>query len=85
MKSSPSQPDLSIVTPAYREGKRIGRTLDELAAYLRHEPVLKKLDIELIVVAADAGDNTDDVVLSKKSKFKHLELLKPGLAPVGVR
>jgi len=74
--------DFSIVIPAYREEKRIGSTLEELAIYLNTNSTLKKLNVEVLVVAADSPDYTDTVVISKKTKFKNLSLLKPG-AKVG--
>lgn len=77
-KKSNSQFDLSIVIPAYREGKRIGKSLDELAVFLRKEKTLKDLSIEVIVVSADSTDDTHEVVLKKKKKFVSLTLLKPG-------
>jgi len=77
-KKSTYQPDLSIVIPARREAKRIGKTLDELAIYLKKDKTLKNLTTEVLVVAADAGDDTGGVTLSKKNKFENLKLLKPG-------
>jgi glycosyltransferase involved in cell wall biosynthesis len=50
--------DISIIIPAYREEKRIGRTLDELAQYLKTDAVLKTKQIEVIVVSADSPDKT---------------------------
>lgn len=70
--------DLTILIPAYHEEKRIGRTLDELAQFLKQEKNLKDKAIEIVVVSADSSDKTHEVVLSKKSKFKNLRLLKPG-------
>jgi dolichyl-phosphate beta-glucosyltransferase len=72
------QIDLTIVIPAYREEKRIGKTLDELAVYLKINPTLKSLNVEVMVVAADSPDDTDGVVRSKSKNFKKLDLLKPG-------
>lgn len=77
MKST-SPPDLSIVIPALREEKRIGKTLDALASYLEQDEMLKILNVEVIVVAADGGDNTDKVTISKMDKFTNIRLLKPG-------
>lgn len=77
-KKSNSQFDLSIVIPAYREGKRIGKTLDELSVFLREDKILKPLNVEVLVVSADSPDNTHAIVLKKKAKFTHLTLLKPG-------
>lgn len=75
---SSRRPDLSIVIPAYREEKRIGNTLDKLAAFLRTDQTLKGKNIEVIVVAADAPDNTTKVVRSKQHLFTRLVLLEPG-------
>lgn len=77
-KKSNSQPDLSIVIPAYKEEKRIGKTLDKLAEYLKTNTVMEELRVEVLVVAADAPDKTDEIVLSKTKNFKELQLLKPG-------
>jgi dolichyl-phosphate beta-glucosyltransferase len=76
------QPDLTIIIPALREEKRIGKTLDELASFLKKDKPMSKLDTEVIVVSATSTDKTHEVVLSKKPKFKNLTLLKPG-KPVG--
>lgn len=76
------QPDLTVVIPAYREEKRIGKTLDELAGYLKTNDLIRVLDVEVIVVAADAPDKTEEIVRSKVSAFKALTLLRPG-AKVG--
>lgn len=73
------RPDLSIVIPAYREERRIGQTLDELAAYLRDNEFFKQKAVELIVVAADAPDRTHEIVMSKQGLFKDFKLLRPGL------
>lgn len=78
MKSLKSQPELSIVIPAYCEEHRIGKSLDELAVFLNKEKTFSNKIVEVLVVAADAPDKTHDVVLSKKDKFPDLQLLKPG-------
>lgn len=70
--------DLSIVIPAYREEKRIGGTLDEVAAYLKKERAFKDKLIEVIVVAADSNDKTHQIVRSRQKNFETLRLLKPG-------
>jgi glycosyltransferase involved in cell wall biosynthesis len=77
-KPQMKQADLTIVIPAYREERRIGKTLDELAVHIKTDPTIKGLAVEVLVVAADAPDDTDKVVLSKKKKFRNLTLLKPG-------
>lgn len=79
LKKKSSLPfDLTIVIPAYREERRIGATLDELAEYLTKEKSLKKLSIEVLVVSANSPDKTHQVVLSKQKAFTSLQLLKPG-------
>lgn len=79
-KQTPEKPDLTILIPALGEEKRIGATLDELAAFLKHDPFFKTKDIELIVVSADAPDRTHEIVESKSALFKkyHFQFLKPG-------
>lgn len=76
------QPDLSIIIPAYREEQRIGKTLDELAAFLGRNRFFKHRDIEVIIVAANAPDRTHELVTAKQPLFnvKNLSftLLKPG-------
>lgn len=78
----PTEPDLTIVIPALREEKRIGKTLDELSRFLKTNPVLKKMVVEVLVVSATSTDKTHQVVQSKRTKFKKLCLLRPG-KPVG--
>lgn len=76
--SKQQQPDLSIVIPAYQEQKRIGRSLDELSAFLNNNVFFKDKNVEILVVAADTTDKTHKIVMSKISQFKQLELIKPG-------
>ena len=78
LKKSNSQPELTIVIPAYKEEKRIGRTLDELAIFLRNDQLLKTIAVEVLVVSADSADKTHEIVISKNNKFDMLTLLKPG-------
>jgi dolichyl-phosphate beta-glucosyltransferase len=76
--TSTSRPDLSIVIPAYREAKRIGKTLDELATYIKTDKTFKDKQIEVLVVSADAPDKTHEIVEAKRKKFSNLSLLRPG-------
>ena len=78
MRMANAQPDLTIVIPAYREAKRIGATLTELARFLHDDPVLGSKHIELIVVAADTDDDTHGVVLAHRHLFQDFRLLRPG-------
>jgi dolichyl-phosphate beta-glucosyltransferase len=68
-------PNYSIVIPAYNEGKRIGRTLERVLAYLRAQG----WDAEVIVVNDGSKDNTADLVRSFGAKHPELHLLEnPG-------
>lgn len=73
-----TQPDLSIVIPAYCEARRIGKTFAELNRFIKQDQQLQNKKIEIIVVAADAPDNTHDLVLSWKNRLPNLRLLRPG-------
>lgn len=70
--------DLTIVIPALHEEKRIGKTLDSLAVYLKNDTILKKISTEVLVVSADSLDKTHDIVIKKQKQFSNLKLLKPG-------
>lgn len=72
------RPDLTIVIPAYREAKRIGKTLDELETFLSEDELMRGLGVEVIVVSADSPDDTHAIVESKRHRFADLTLLKPG-------
>jgi dolichyl-phosphate beta-glucosyltransferase len=73
-----SQVQLTIIIPALREEKRIGKTLDQLAVLLRKDKTLSNMNVEVLVVSANSTDRTHRVVLEKKSEFNNLKLLKPG-------
>jgi len=76
--SAQKQPDLSIVIPAYCEERRIGKTLDELAGFLKHDTFFKQIDVEVLVVAADTPDKTHEIVTAKQLLFRGFQLLRPG-------
>ncbi len=63
--------DLSIIIPAYREGDRIGQSLDTLATFLRSR---KYGEVEVVVVAS-GGDDTAKVAKTKAKQFKHFQVL----------
>jgi dolichyl-phosphate beta-glucosyltransferase len=72
-----NQIDLSIVIPAYCEEKRIGKTLDKLAVFLKHDRTFKHKEVEVIAVAANTPDRTREIILSKKHLFKQFKIIKP--------
>jgi dolichyl-phosphate beta-glucosyltransferase len=76
--SKQKRPDLTIVIPAYREEKRIGRTLNQLAAFLKRDSFFSRKAVEVLVVAADAPDKTQEIVIAKQKQFSNLQLLKSG-------
>lgn len=78
MEMSLKRPKLSIVIPAYAEEKRIGTTLETIADFIDRDPTISKLQVEIIVVAADAGDRTKEIVKQKAHLFASLTLLEPG-------
>jgi glycosyltransferase involved in cell wall biosynthesis len=67
-------PPLSIVIPAYNEGKRISRTLETLQEYLGS----KGWVAEVIVVNDGSSDDTVAVVRSYISKWAALQLVDNG-------
>jgi glycosyltransferase involved in cell wall biosynthesis len=56
---------LSIVIPAYNEGKRIGRSLDEILQFLASSPYRA----EVIVVDDGSKDNTAQVVSARAAEY----------------
>lgn len=72
--SNLTQPDLSIVIPAYREEKRIGKSLDKLSAFLRSNTFFKAKGIEVLVISANTPESTNNIVKNKVRQFRHLEL-----------
>ncbi len=57
---------LSIIIPAYNEGKRIGRTLDEVLRFLS----TYQHDSEVIVVDDGSKDNTAQEVQSRVERYR---------------
>lgn len=64
--------DLSIIVPAYNEGKRLPPTLERLHAFLSKQP----LRYEIVVVDDGSKDNTCEVVESSKASIANLRLVK---------
>ncbi|MEM7583306.1 MAG: dolichyl-phosphate beta-glucosyltransferase [Acidobacteriota bacterium] len=53
-----SNPELSVVIPAFNESRRIATTLEKISAYLRE----RQLDYEILVVDDGSSDATVEVV-----------------------
>lgn len=64
----------SIIIPAYKEARYIGRTLDALYVYLKEQKMLNRT--EVIVVAADAGDNTATVARNEALDYPHFRVIE---------
>ena len=65
---------VSMIIPAYNEGKRIGRTLEAYGNFFE-EKKKSGLDFEIIVVANACKDNTSGVVRQIGKKYKEIKLL----------
>lgn len=65
---------LSVVIPAYNEGERIIKTLDSVDEYLKKQ----NYSYEIMVVANNCTDNTDEVVENQKPRIANLKLLDLG-------
>ena len=62
---------LSVIIPAFNEGKRIGRTLRTIDSYFRNEPYL----YEIIVVDDGSTDDTRDLVKGLTASIRHLSCM----------
>jgi glycosyltransferase involved in cell wall biosynthesis len=70
-----SQPDLSIIIPAYNEELRLPKTLDQIHEYLNSIGVSS----EVIVVDDGSRDSTVQIVESKSAEWPALRVVKnPG-------
>lgn len=70
-----SQPDLSIVIPAYNEEARLPKSLDQIHAYLNATGIAS----EVIVVDDGSRDHTVQIVESKSAEWPALRVVKnPG-------
>ncbi|HEU5187795.1 MAG TPA: glycosyltransferase family 39 protein [Candidatus Saccharimonadales bacterium] len=67
--------DLSIVIPALREEKIIGDTLQKVAGYLKTQ---KFGEVEVVVVAAHAGDKTEAIAKKHAHLFAHYQVINSG-------
>jgi glycosyltransferase involved in cell wall biosynthesis len=69
-----NQIKLSVIIPAYNEGKRIIKTLESVNDYLKKQTY----GYEIIVVANNCTDNTDGIVKSQQGKIANIKLLDLG-------
>lgn len=67
--SKGEKPDLSIVIPVYKEAKRIGPTLSDLAEFVKTYP----LSVEVIIVDRQSPDKT---IANAKAYSKHFSKFK---------
>jgi len=65
--TDPTKVKLSVVIPAYNEGKRIKPTLEDIDKYLEKQPYM----YEIIVVDNGSSDDTSEVVNSYKDEVEH--------------
>lgn len=72
---------LSVIIPAYNEEKRIGSTLESVSRHLEKQDY----SYEILAVANNCTDRTDDVVREYQEKIPHLQLmdLGPGIPGKG--
>jgi dolichyl-phosphate beta-glucosyltransferase len=78
MKKKLKTYDLTILIPAYREGKRIGTTLDKLSSYIDKDNFFQDKTTEVIIVSADSDDDTHKIITQKQKQFSNFIFLKPG-------
>lgn len=67
-------PKLTILIPTLNEEKRIGKTLETLAEYLKQE----KLSAQVTVVDANSSDNTESVAKAAAKGLAHYSFLQTG-------
>src|ERR1019366_9754342 len=66
--------DLSIIIPAYNEGRRLPKTLDAIGAFLTASP----LRAEIIVVDDGSTDATAQIAGSFQDRYSSLRLVSNG-------
>jgi dolichyl-phosphate beta-glucosyltransferase len=67
---------ISLVIPAYKEEKLIDSTLKNVHSYLSSQSLVDKS--EVIVVAADGGDDTALIAKKNSHLFPNFQLIEPG-------
>ena len=66
-------PDLSVIIPAYNEEQNIGPCLDELLDDL---VTREAIDLEIIVVADNCTDGTEQIVQDRMAKWPQVRLIR---------
>lgn len=66
------KPYLSVVIPAYKEGKRIGENLEECEKYFKD----KTYSYEIVVVIDGSPDNTAEVAREYQNRFKNFRVIE---------
>jgi len=67
-----NQPLISVIIPAYREGKRIGHNLEEIEKYL----LSKSYTYEILVITDGSPDNTAEIARNHQSKIRNLRVIE---------
>jgi dolichyl-phosphate beta-glucosyltransferase len=73
-----TKPRLSIIIPAFREAHIIKQSLDTLYDFLVKNNLLETT--EVIVVAAQAGDDTGHIANEESGRFSHFQVVEPRTA-----
>lgn len=63
---------LSVVIPAYKEGKRIGENLEECEKYFKD----KNYTYEIVVVVDGSPDNTAELARGYQNRFKNFRVIE---------
>lgn len=74
---SPTAPELSIIIPAYNEGKRLGRALARIRDYFASHPVGQG-GIEILVVDDGSTDSTPKIAQEWATQVPFLRLVSNG-------
>lgn len=79
-QTASGRPLYTLVIPAYREEDVIESTLRTVETYLRETSIWDVT--EVVVVAAEAGDRTQELARANSGLFRYFQLVEPG-AKVG--
>jgi len=66
------KPYLSVIIPAYKEGKRIEENLEECEKYLKN----KEYSYEILVVVDGSPDNTAEIARGFANRFKNFRVIE---------